>query len=104
MTAVLLMCSVIPSQAVTILADDNFTLSSGTNTSPINNTQSSASAFATTMGGVDITGIAFRHGVTPGAITYIDNLTVSVVPEPSAALLLSVGLASHCLARRRVAR
>lgn len=59
------------------------------------------SAFDTAMGDVSITGIAFRHSQTPGLITYIDNVNVSVVPEPATGLLLLSG-AAILFYRRRI--
>jgi len=59
------------------------------------------SAFDTAMGDVSITGIAFRHSQTPGLTTYIDNVLVSVVPEPATGLLLMSG-AAFLFYRRRL--
>jgi len=61
-----------------------------------------SSTWITAMGGVDITGIAFRHSQTPGLTTYIDNVVVAVVPEPSTVVLALGGL-GLVFFRRRVA-
>lgn len=54
-------------------------------------TQTNGSTFANAVGGLNITGVAFRHSQTPGVVTYLDEVTVAVVPEPFAGLLFLSG-------------
>lgn len=65
-------------------------------------TQAANSAFATTVGNLAISGIAFRHSQTPGVTTYIDNVTAMVVvPEPWHAGIALAGLTVLVVLRRR---
>ncbi len=53
-----------------------------------NSTVAGSNSLLTSEGSVAITGIAFRHSQTPGLVTYLDDVSVQVVPEPSAAFLM----------------
>ena len=58
----------------------------------------------TSTAGKDITGIGFRWSETPGVVTHIDNVlvTVDAVPEASsAALVMAAGMAGLLRRRRR---
>ena len=63
-------------------------------------TATNGSAFANAVGGLAISGVALRHSQVPGVITYLDDVSVSVVPEPVTGGLLVLG--GLLLARRRL--
>lgn len=54
-------------------------------------TEANGGTFANTAGGLAISGIAFRNSQVPGVITYIDNVSVSLIPEPFTGLLFLGG-------------
>ena len=63
-----------------------------------------ASSLTTTVTGREITAVGLRWSETPGVVTYIDNLvmTVDAVPEASsAALVMAAGMAGLLRRRRR---
>lgn len=63
-------------------------------------TQTNGSTFANAVAGLAITGVAFRHSQTPGVVSYLDDVTVAVVPEPFTSLLFLGGGALLIGARR----
>lgn len=65
--------------------------------------QTNGSTFASAVGGLAITGVAFRHSQTPGVVTYLDDVSVSVVPEPVTGVLFLGGAALLIGGRRRFA-
>jgi MYXO-CTERM domain-containing protein len=66
-----------------------------------NETYLTGSAWETAVAGADMTGIAFRHSQTPGVTTYLDNVSVTIVPEPTSGLLAIVSVGGLLLRRRR---
>lgn len=52
---------------------------------------------------IDIEGVSFRWGENSGVTTFIDNVVVEHIPEPSAALLGFAGAVPLLFARRRKA-
>ena len=64
-------------------------------------TLANGSPFALATAGTPITGIAFRHSNTPNIITYLDNVTVAVIPEPVSGLLVLFGFLATFFARDR---
>lgn len=74
-------------------SDGGFTLSYRRDRSPIHSlTVTSSDTWATTMGGVDITGVSFRNeSGAAGSDMVIDNLTVVVVPEAGTYALMVTG-------------
>lgn len=61
-----------------------------------------ASTFMTAMGGVNMTGIGIRHAETTGVAYYYDNLSVTLIPEPTSGILACAFGAGLLLVRRRV--
>jgi hypothetical protein len=59
------------------------------------------STWATTQAGNSITGIAFRQSTTPGVTTYLDDVEVTMIPEPSASVLSLAGAISFVFFTRR---
>ncbi len=62
--------------------------------------QGTSSNFTTTAGGLAISGIAFRHSQTPNVVTYLDNVTVAVIPEPLTGIFFLGGGAMLAYRRR----
>lgn len=53
---------------------------------------------------IDINAIGFRWSTPPGVDTHIDNVLVTLVPEPSSLILAGTGLLSAAFLRRRPTR
>ncbi|MFA7344772.1 MAG: PEP-CTERM sorting domain-containing protein [Terrimicrobiaceae bacterium] len=87
---------------VTKLTGGDFQLDYLVNSGLVNSqTVLASSTWVTTMGGVDITGVAFRNESAGSASLFIDNISVITVPEPSTWVLAALGLTSVMVFRRR---
>ena len=51
--------------------------------------------------GSEVTGEAFGPGQTGDSLVYLDDITVTIVPEPATVGVLGLGAALFGLARRR---
>ena len=66
-----------------------------------NQTLLASSTWGATMAGLDIQGVAFRQCTVPNVHTYIDNVSVSSIPEPGAAMLSLAGSSLVLVLMRR---
>ena len=83
--------------AITKTGDTSYLLQYFQNGSEIASTTSDLASTA----GLDINAIGLRWSSAPGVTTHLDNVTVELIPEPSAAALMAAGLLVGCGYRRR---
>lgn len=84
---------------VTKLAVDSYKIDYYRDATLVQSLTQNSGGFVTDAASQNITGIAFRYASLPGITTYMDNVSVTLVPEPHSMALLAFGAVALLLRR-----